>query len=774
MEDQIENDNNWGERPDIIEDPNQNDEKGNELLDQNNLGNNIPLQNNFITSQKSIQNKNQGYSNNKNINQNPYIQIQKPTHIKENPTITIQNSPVINNYEQNQMSNNNLPQNYIPQINNNLFPITSESKVFSGEKSEQKNILNQKNVNPNFNFNNIQSKYNNNNPQNQKMNKKIYQNEPQQQSTNSKSIFDNKLNSKYMKNSDYINKKDKNSNNGNMIEYKNENILQNNNNKVNINKNIPNQNTINSNKQIVNTINDKDINVSLISDSSHNDNYLNKKNDLGCNNQNNIQNNNQIISNNIINQNNIHNIDQIKSNNIINQNNIQNNNINQNIMQINNINQNIMQNNNINQNIMQNDINNNNHKINIENQNQNMIQKAFSKNNQQNIISTNPKNINDQKNINNHNNMGDKSNLKNNSLEHKNNINPNPNNEYSFSRYTKAPKTGLKNLGDTSYLNSILQILGCFRHFSSYFLKPSNGNYFIKNVKNYKLAFVIHRLFVHFYPYPEKNEPEIYNPDYVLQTINHENIIYKTKKRRNPNDLISYILNTLHNELNEFKNNNIKNIIQNFNDIKYVPQGVKNISSSNKSMIYNQFNWYELKIIKCNECYTPIYNCNSFNIFELDILRTFNYFKRVITIKDCLQYYRSERQQNLICEKCKRKTDHTGITTIYCSPNNFIFSLDRKDLDQNLLNIQFNIEEKINISNFVYNKACLTQYQLIGIVSYSTTENKYVSFCMSPVDSQWYMYNDENVQMIQLNQIISFHNINRQYIPCLLAYKSSK
>jgi ubiquitin C-terminal hydrolase len=737
MEDQIENDNNWGERPDIIEDPNQNYEKGNELLDQNNLGNNIPLQNNFITSQKSIQNKNQGYSNNKNINQNPYIQIQKPTHIKENPTITIQNSPVINHYEQNQMSNNNLPPNYIHQINNNPFPITSESKVFSGEKNEQKNILNQKNVNPNFNLNYIQNKNNNNNPHNQKMNKKFYQNEPQQQSTNSKSIFDNKLNSKYMKNSDYITKKGKNNNNGNMIEYKKENILQNNNNKVYINNNAPNQNTINSNKQKVNTINDKDINVSLISDSSHNDNDLNKKNNLGCNNQNNIQNNDQIISNNIINQNNI-------------------------------------QNNNINQNFMQNDMNNNNQKINIENQNQNMIQKAFSKNNQQNIISTNPKNINDQKNINNHNNMGDKSNHKINSLEHKNNIIPNSNNEYSFSRYTKAPKTGLKNLGDTSYLNSILQILGCFRHFSSYFLKPSNGNYFIKNVQNYKLAFVIHRLFIHFYPYPEKDKSEIYNPYYVLQTINHENIIYKTKKRRNPNDLISYILNTLHNELNEFKNNNIKNIIQNFNDIKYVPQGVKNISSSNKSMIYNQFNWYELKKIKCNECHIPIYNCNSFNIFELDILRTFNYCQRFITIKDCLQYYNSERLQNLICEKCKRKTDHTGITTIYCSPNNFIFSLDRKDLDQNLLNIQFNIEEKININNFVYNKGCLTQYQLIGIVSYSTTENKYVSFCMSPVDSQWYMYNDENVQMIQLNQIISSHNINRQYIPCLLAYKSSK
>ena len=45
---------------------------------------------------------------------------------------------------------------------------------------------------------------------------------------------------------------------------------------------------------------------------------------------------------------------------------------------------------------------------------------------------------------------------------------------------------------------------------------------------------------------------------------------------------------------------------------------------------------------------------------------------------------------------------------------------------------------------------------------------------MSPVDSQWYMYSDEIVQLVQLNQVIIFHNNNRKYIPCLLAYKSIK
>ena len=793
MSDLNENNNNWEERPNIIEDPNQNVEIKNEYSNQNNFGINSPIQNNFVISQKVLQNKNQGnyYSNNKNINQNPYIQMKKPTHIKENPTITIQNPQEINNLGQSQ-SINNLPQDYIHSSKykiegniqvNNPFPITAQSKVFSGEKSEQKNILNQNKINQNFNLDCTQSKYNN--PQNQKINKKVSQN------NNKNSILDNKLPSKYMKN-DYINKiKSKNDNNNNIIGNNCENMFQNNDNKINMNNNPSNnfnmknnfQNTINSKNQNVNTIKSNDINLSLISDTSSKNNNIYDKNN---NPSNNINENNNIKKNN----------EKINYNKNINQNNdilnFNNNNINQKNFGFiqNNMNINNNQNNFANfQNNMNNNILNNNQNINVDNQNKNKNQKTINKISQQNIINGNPinpsinqinqfqnvPNINNQNIVNNHNNQGDISN--NSPNNNNNNINPpifNNKKEYSFSRYTKAPKTGLQNLGDSSYLNSILQFLGCFRHFSSYFVKPSNAHYFAENVNNSPLTFVIHRLFLHFYPYPEKNEPEIYNPYYILETIKHKNIIYKTNKKRNPNDLISYILNTLHNELNEFKNRNIQNNINFYDKNKVLTQGINNICNSNKSIIYDYFHWYELKEIKCNTCNISIYNCNSFNIFELDLLRTFNYCKRVITIQDCLQYYSTTRQQNLVCEQCKQKTIHSTTTSIFCSPNNFIFSLDRKNLDQNLLSVQFNIEEKINLKNFVSNKNCLTLYQLIGIVSYSTTEKKYVSFCMSPVDSQWYMYSDEIVQLVQLNQVIIFHNNNRKYIPCLLAYKSIK
>lgn len=84
---------------------------------------------------------------------------------------------------------------------------------------------------------------------------------------------------------------------------------------------------------------------------------------------------------------------------------------------------------------------------------------------------------------------------------------------FSFFFYTKAPKTGLKNLGDTSYLNSVLQLLATSTNLSSYFIKPTNTKYFVDNLSNIPIAFCIHRTFFHFYPYPYPKKREIYSPE---------------------------------------------------------------------------------------------------------------------------------------------------------------------------------------------------------------------------------------------------------------------
>jgi ubiquitin C-terminal hydrolase len=353
-----------------------------------------------------------------------------------------------------------------------------------------------------------------------------------------------------------------------------------------------------------------------------------------------------------------------------------------------------------------------------------------------------------------------------------NKIISNQTNNYSFSRYTKASQTALVNIYDTSYLNSVLQLLGSIRNIASYFLNPKHQKIIVDDIKHYPLSFVFYRLFLHLYPYPEIDNKEIYKPDSLLEVLGILNVVYKTTKARNPNELISFILNTLHKEININKNNKFQPPNYNIYDKKSVINaGISYFQKSDNSVISNILNWFEIKELRCNKCNQIVYNFNTFNTFELDILGAYQCKKNPITLNECLYYYGKEKLQELYCIKCGKYNKITYKSNILSSSYMIIFSLNRGELDKNnLIHIPFHLEDKIDLSFFI-EKESPKHYELTGIVSIVKEQNKYkyVSFCRSPVDHQWYLYNDLIIEKPQLNDVINAHN-NNKYIPCILAY----
>ena len=372
--------------------------------------------------------------------------------------------------------------------------------------------------------------------------------------------------------------------------------------------------------------------------------------------------------------------------------------------------------------------------------------------------------------INNDNKVNENFNFINNN-NNNNNINNNLpyNNVYSFSRYTKAPKTGLINEGDSSYLNAVLQLLGGSRNIVSFFVNPKNIKYISENINLCPLSFAFQRLFSHLYPYPEK---EIYKTESILKAIAKKNIIYNTKERRDPNELLSFILNNLHQELNSNKNNNKLFNINKYDRNNVINNSIKNFLNGNSSALFNLLNWVEIKEIKCFNCHISSYYLYSYNTFELDILGTYNYKKKPITINDCLKYHAFQKKHNLYCNKCKIYSEVLIQSNIYSSPNTFIFSLNRNNLTPNVMKIPFNVSDQLNLSKYIENKTSPANYQLIGILSFFVDKQKYISFCLSPVDKLWYVYDEEIVEQSNINAILNEHNFCSALIPCILVYKS--
>jgi ubiquitin C-terminal hydrolase len=364
-----------------------------------------------------------------------------------------------------------------------------------------------------------------------------------------------------------------------------------------------------------------------------------------------------------------------------------------------------------------------------------------------------------------------------------NNFNPNMNvNTNQINSFSEPPiKVKLVNLEDTSYLNSVLYLLGNIKAFKDYFLNSNNAKDITANIKNKPLSFVTHRLFLHFYN--NKGEKE-YKPDSYMEVLAALNIVYKSRKRRNPNELLSFILDNLHSELNiKTGNYNINNNNNNLLYDKYsvIQNGVNNFANSNDSLISRLFNWFEIKELQCQQCSRSIYNFYTFNTFELDIFGTYsakniNYSKgNYITLIDCIQYHQNKRnEQKSLCNNCRQYTKFQSHSKIFSSPNMFIFSMNRESSSNNLFTIPFIIEEKIDLTFFVEKEGSFKNYELIGIVSINSQNNQYISFCKSFVDNNWFYYSDEKgIIQIELNTILNMHNSNFTCVPLILLYNNN-
>ena len=194
---------------------------------------------------------------------------------------------------------------------------------------------------------------------------------------------------------------------------------------------------------------------------------------------------------------------------------------------------------------------------------------------------------------------------------------------------------------------------------------------------------------------------------------------------------------------------------------------------SNKSIISLNFHWFEMNSQKCSGCQNHFYHIKEYETLELDIdgyISKSNNFP--LSIARCLDF-QCTKIQKLLCKNCKTYNDMDIFTNIYSAPNYFIFSLYRENKKNNLMGVPFFIENNIDLSPFIENKQSLTKFELQGIVSISLKENnKYVCFGKSPIDNQWYLYNDENVSNDELDNILNLHNNNNpNYVSCILLYK---
>ena len=320
-------------------------------------------------------------------------------------------------------------------------------------------------------------------------------------------------------------------------------------------------------------------------------------------------------------------------------------------------------------------------------------------------------------------------------------------------------------------MNAVLQCFSNIERLRVYFLenKPK-----IKNEKN-KLSSSLLTIFENLW---EKPTSTYYVPQEFKDVISEMNPLFKGIQANDAKDLILFILETIHNELNEINNNiNGNNNYVNPLDYNSVFANFSTFFKKNyNSIISHLFYGMNNSMITCCTCQTTFHNVQSFNIliFPLEEVRKYKgYNQNVVNIYDCFDYNEKQDymfgENQISCNFCNRMSDSLNQTKIIISPNVLIINLNRgRGL---MYDIKLYFSEYIDIKKYIFYSASPHYYELVGVVSHiggSDMSGHFIAFCKNSENCKWYKFNDAIVTESNIQEVLNFG------VPYVLFYNSVK
>ena len=321
---------------------------------------------------------------------------------------------------------------------------------------------------------------------------------------------------------------------------------------------------------------------------------------------------------------------------------------------------------------------------------------------------------------------------------------------------------GLANTGGNSYINSTLQCLCHIDLLKNYFMDDNIYNFDIlsKPTSLSKLfADIVRTLWSQTY-------------ETVCDATEFKNKLIQINPSFNNNgkidlgNLLLGIFDIIHNELNNPYQNPYKINPNNMPIELY--QFMKNYYSQNYSIITQLFNFENCNIIECVKCRNKIYSYNSIKtiIFYLDKIKLYkqkinpNDFSP-ITLNECFEKSQQPEifisNNQIYCNNCRMNSSTYSYNQLYTCPEVLIILLNREQFfEQDIL---FSFPMNISLEKYIIDQTCNSNYDLISILSFQSIQNQNkrtlhcISYCKSPVDNKWYIYNDANITPCYSNNI---------------------
>ena len=369
----------------------------------------------------------------------------------------------------------------------------------------------------------------------------------------------------------------------------------------------------------------------------------------------------------------------------------------------------------------------------------------------------------------------------------------------SLSRYKKAPLVVLENVGNSSYMNSVLQCLANIRSIIKYYLSKNND--IKKKIQELPISYGFSRIIFQLYPFPEDSLKKSFSLKTFQRTIAYYNRCFKGEDCKSAKDFLVYLLENLHKEDKLFRSQKQDNSEKTQNGNKPVNKSFKEylqyLIDNEKSIISDNFCWINQKINKCQLCNTENISYQNFLSFELDLEDAIDNMppkdsksqNREISIMKCIQNQLKNKVIKMYCKKCKQKCDFQIKKSISFAPEVFILlnevkdpgniieKMNKEEIDfgisnDNVYTLDFSQIIKDANSNKIYSlQAVVCSKRITSGDAEKVGKIKYVAFCKSPIDSKWYRYEDNEISLITEVQLPIFIT---ELFPEIFFYRQEK
>ena len=381
--------------------------------------------------------------------------------------------------------------------------------------------------------------------------------------------------------------------------------------------------------------------------------------------------------------------------------------------------------------------------------------------------------------------------------------------------YSKPCLIGLNNIGSTCYKNAVLQCLSQTAGLTNYFLKDKNkerifkNNIALENPQELQLSVMYYELIQKLWD--KKATYKSYSPNNFMNSLaimtKNDQVQFSLYEAGDAKDFIIYILERMHKELRKaigkktnFGSSTPQDELNQYdknNALNHFMDEFQNETSIISDLFYG-FNETTNVCQFCKMNYNsqgkpePIcYNYGIFNIliFPLDEVRKYREqmmksnnsmlnlgnLVNVVNIIECFYYNQKsdyfQGDNKNYCNICRQLWDSVYTSKIFVSPNILIIILNRGKGNQFDIKLDFTMQ--IDISDFVLVKNSREIYNLYGVITHlgkSGPNAHFVAACKSPVDGNWYRYNDAIVTSINnfQNDILNFGT------PYILFYEKQK